>query len=105
MRKNLGSQEVDIPSKRPGSITSLLVGIVLLVTVAGIVGAFFPVFSCPRCARIRAKPDGEDFFVIRACECCGNTWKVTLFDRLLWKPAGQSSHRSEGKVKLPEEKK
>jgi hypothetical protein len=35
--------------KRPGSITFLLVGLVLLVTIGGGVAAWVPAVVCPRC--------------------------------------------------------
>jgi hypothetical protein len=40
---------MDPKPKRPGSITFLLVGLVLLVTGAGMFAAFVPIVKCPVC--------------------------------------------------------
>jgi hypothetical protein len=39
---------MDAAPKRPGSVTFLLVGLVLLVTAAGL-SVFLPIFQCPAC--------------------------------------------------------
>ena len=72
--KNMGPE-----SKRPGSITFLLVGLVLLVTVAGLFVAFVPVVLCPEC---KGEPfagwtNGHDPDSSR----CWDRYRITILNR------------------------
>lgn len=64
-------------SKRPGSV-ALLVGLVLLVTAAGMAGAFMPIAECPLCK-------GRRRWVLPTetnCVFCAGKGKLTLIK--LW---------------------
>jgi len=71
-------------TKRPGSITFLLVGLVLLVSVGGI--AFFaPIFECP----------GLAHSVETQCYFCKGNGRITAFQR--WRTGGNLVETWEGK--------
>jgi hypothetical protein len=70
-------------SKRPGSLTFLLAGLVLLVTGAGLFVTLVPCWGCPlrRHAEILRNPAW-------ACPLCGGYGgnRVTLWRRWTWRP-------------------
>lgn len=45
------AKKMALEPKRPASITFLLVGLVLLITAAGLFFCCFPIAPCPRCNR------------------------------------------------------
>lgn len=82
-------------SKRPGSVAFLLVGLVLLVTAAGISG-LLPVAPCPACSTAirrlsllaqrddeeqKANRLGKTVYASPVCMRCMDTRKVTLLTR------------------------
>ena len=73
-----------ISEKRRGSITFLLVGIILLVTVGGLFIAFAPVRTCPGCEiqiaiakGITTLRNGPPAPVVHQCSHCNGHAKVT----------------------------
>ena len=76
---------MDALAKRPGSITFLLVGLVLLVTA---VVLFVAVIPCVYCPMQRHENNMVDWFW--PCPLCGeyekNAKKVTLWRRWSWRP-------------------
>jgi hypothetical protein len=71
---------MDSPSKRPGSITFLLVGLVLLVMVAGILG-LVPLTICPACEGYGGPYGGERAW----CRRCAARGRVPLLNKWLSK--------------------
>jgi hypothetical protein len=94
---------MEVQAKHPGSIPPLLVGLVLLATVAGVVAAFFPLAKCPE----------HHFYVHHVADCphCGGSERVSLLSCWFGNPTPEQRERlpfqlPEGeKSKLPEEKK
>src|SRR6266849_4621572 len=72
-------------TKRPGSITFLLVGLVLLVMVAGLFVTLVPSWECP--ARRHKWASGSFAW---ECPLCGSSGvsmnPVTLWRKWTWKP-------------------
>lgn len=75
---------MDEQPKRPGSLTFLLMALVLLVTAAGVFGGFVPLYSCIDCAIRRGIPKGDPKD-IENCGYCHGKGRATLFQHWLGK--------------------
>jgi len=80
---------VEMETKRPGSVTFLLVGIILLVLGAGLYATFVPVVQCPQTGG-SVHTGSVDLPGI--CWRCGMGTafvdsRITLANRLFWKPS------------------
>jgi hypothetical protein len=69
---------VEALSRRPRSI-ALLVGLVLVVTAAGLVAAFVPLVPCP--SRLHVAPAFKT-----PCRRCRDQRQVTLWNKWFWRP-------------------
>ena len=80
---------MDIPPKRPGSITFLLAGLVLLVTGAGLLAAFVPSVKCPDCQEgiVGYVLTNGDYVPVNLAESGGGGW-------LWYKDAKGARHRA-----------
>jgi hypothetical protein len=89
---------MDSSHKRPGSITLLLVGLVLLAAAAGVF-CLAPLMTCPECAtsrgrlhllvqreqeEARANRPGKPVLASPVCMRCKDTRKVTLPRKLAY---------------------
>src|SRR5947207_4764008 len=94
---------MDPATKRPGSITFLLVGLVLLVTMAGFTFFCIPLVKCPCCqgAGAHMKQVGISYGELHDCEACVGVSvfryeyfraKLTLYNTLM-RPVGIESWR------------
>jgi len=108
-------------AKRPGSITFLLAGLVLLVTVAGFAFFCIPLVKCPCCqgAGGHMKQVGISYGELHDCEACVGAsvfryeyfrGKFTLFNKLMQPVGMESWRRRDGEIhfekfKPPDEKK
>jgi hypothetical protein len=71
---------MDIQPKRPGSLIFLLVGLVLLVMVAGLIAFFAPIFACPL---PRHETQGSIVCYALPCPRCGDNG-ISLWNK--WSP-------------------
>ncbi len=79
---------MDGQSKPPGSVTLLLVVMVLLVAAAGLVGAFVPMLPCPACdtevKKLLLEASAMSSFRTCAppplplCKRCSDTYRITV---------------------------
>jgi len=77
---------MDLTSKRSGLITSLLVGLVLLITGLGLFVAFVPVSECPGCEhgqRVLGVHGGPISTIhgLEVCERCKGKGKLSILNR------------------------
>jgi len=86
---------VDAAAKRPSSITFLLVGFVLLVTVVGLMGTFVRLADCPDCVERRKEQRIMETYAQYLniapppkwkCERCQGTDRISLFSKWLKRP-------------------
>lgn len=86
---------MDTASKRPGSITFFLVGLVLLVTVAGGAVMLYPFAGCPKCegrglhrmVDAQGPPDIKGVsFQSEMCDYCFDRKAVNWLKRSRWGP-------------------
>jgi hypothetical protein len=80
---------MEIKAHRPGSITFLLVGIVLLLLVAGLFLGFSR-FDCPECdhgQRVLAVRGGPFSYVhdLETCERCNGKGFISIWNKVLGK--------------------
>ena|SRR6185436_1736244 len=92
---------MEVPTKRPGSITSLLVGLVLLVTVAGTGVMLYPFAPCPKCEGrgLHRMVDAQGPPNIRGvsfqperCDYCFDRKAVNLLKKSAWRPDDAPTH-------------
>lgn len=79
---------METSARRPGSITFLLAGLVLLTVCAG-AAAFLPLVRCPNC-------DVPVWQLSERCFRCDNRRVITLVDR--WRRGGASAIEGEGSI-------
>jgi hypothetical protein len=92
---------MDSGSKRPGSITSLLVGIVLLITIGGVGAMLYPSATCPKCEGrglhrmidAQGPPDIRGVsFRRETCNFCSDRRMVSFLKRSQWRPEDAPVH-------------
>jgi hypothetical protein len=84
---------MDVQPKRPGSITFLLVGLVLLVTAAGVLILIVPLSDCPNPIHLLLVPQTSMSIEFPTpegpklgCDVCHGRKRVTLFRKWISQP-------------------
>jgi len=93
------SSAMGLQPKCPGSITFLLVGLALLVTIAVLFVVFVPVTNCKDCAGERIRLAYEEVLIqegslkpgdrpppSKPCGLCQGRARISLLKKWLWKP-------------------
>jgi hypothetical protein len=104
--KSVIADKMENATRRPGSLTFLLVGLVLLVTAMVLFVAVIPCVYCP----MERHNNMDDWYW--PCPLCGeyekNAKKVTLWRRWFWKPQSREDWLGvplDERPKIPGEKK
>lgn len=83
---------MEASASRTSMITSLLVGLVLLIVLAGLFVSLVPVVKCPDPNGVLAKGthlewiSGRSTSELELCQECQGKGRVSLAHRLLWHP-------------------
>ena len=79
-------EQMEIPSNRSSSVTTWLVGGILLVAIAAVVIAFVPLVECPDCEgsaerKILIGLGTHPYYRNESCPRCSKTGKLSLLNR------------------------